>query len=288
MINAQFPRIDTVTSQMESVEECIGCGSTSLTTFDAEALLIECNECGLIFDSPRPTAAAIAQFYSHPAKYDNWLAATPERDTLWHRRLKKILPLAKPGNILDIGAGIGQFLAHAKPYFSSVAGTEVSRSAIEIARNRYGIELLYGDALELELQPGSFSNITLTHVLEHVPSPNALIARCATLLNEGGRLFIAVPNDIDCVAQKVPRIALDGSISEIHLSHFRGATLRKFVESHSFGVLQEGLDPYYVASGLKLLIHQVFYFGCSALYEAGGPNRYKTLWIVAEKKGLDT
>src|ERR1700747_2476492 len=95
---------------------CPLCEADSLGVLDSTADLCECKRCGYVFNNPRPTLAALIAFYSQPAKSHHWLAEEPARDALWMRRLKLFQPIAKPGSLLDVGAGIGQFLAIARTY----------------------------------------------------------------------------------------------------------------------------------------------------------------------------
>src|SRR5689334_3256711 len=102
----------------EIVSVCAVCRSNAIEQVDSECHLCRCCRCGYVFDSPRPREEDIVAFYSRAEKYDSWLDQAGGRDALWRRRLTLLLPYCAPGNLLDIGAGIGQFLHHARPYFT--------------------------------------------------------------------------------------------------------------------------------------------------------------------------
>src|SRR4249920_452047 len=112
-------------SGLEVVAACNVCGSDRILKVDPEFNFCRCDSCGYVFDSPRPSVAAVARFYSQAGKYDSWLLQERARDLLWKRRLRKLLPHRAPGSLLDIGAGIGQFLHHAQPLFAQMTGTEI-------------------------------------------------------------------------------------------------------------------------------------------------------------------
>jgi SAM-dependent methyltransferase len=214
-----------------------------------------------------------------------------------------MLRVRKPGSLLDVGAGIGQFLDVARPYFSSVSGTEVSESAIEIARKKYGLELMRGEIHTIDFGATQFDNITVFHVLEHVPNPRLVIERCARLLPADGVLVIAVPNDVQSLRARtkrflrtvgvskfrktgrlgLPRLVLDGSISEIHLSHFTPVALKRLVERFGFSVVWNTLDPYYAASGRGKWKKGGYYKCCRALKFLLRTNFYDTILLVARK-----
>ena len=288
--------------KMETLDACVLCGGSRIRLVDAATHFSACAECGAVFDSPRPVLEEIVAFYSKPGQYDEWVAAGPARDRLWRRRLAKMRRHAKAGSLLDIGAGIGQFLHHAARVFTKVDGTEVSASAIALAREKFGLSLREGSAEDIDFGGARFDNITLFHVLEHVPAPRDLIRLCHGLLNPGGMLFIAVPNDIASLGSwkrrlmrklgmgkrygsyGLPPISLEGGMDEIHLTHFTAPVLKRFLENSGFEVADLSLDPFYAVSGKALIHHTAVYAACNALNRLTGSNVYGTLWAVAGKK----
>lgn len=288
--------------KMETLPACILCGSPDIRASDPEARLADCQACGAVFDSPRPVPEAIVAFYSRPAQYDDWLASGPARDRLWRRRLAKMERRAKAGSLLDIGAGIGQFLFHARDRFSPVEGTEVSVSGIGMAAEKFGLVLRRGAVEAIDFGGRKFSNITLFHVLEHVPSPRETLLACHDLLESGGKIFIAVPNDIASLgavkrrlwrrlglsrtygAYGLPPITFEGGMDEIHLCHFTPSVLGRFLEGMGFEVEEMSLDPFYAASGFALAKYGFIYACCSALRALTGRNVYGTIWAAAKRK----
>ena len=289
---------------LETLQACPLCEGNNIRALDTSANICVCEPCGYVFDNPRPTLDELISFYSQPAKYDSWLAEEEARDRLWRRRLRLLLPSLKPGSLLDVGTGIGQFLNIAKPFFSSVGGTEVSESAIRIARGKYGLNLIRGEIQAIDFKGEQFDNVTVFHVLEHVPNPRLVIERCAQLLTPGGILVIAVPNDVLSLRTKknrllralgvkefrslgrlgLPRLALDGSMEEIHLSHFTPGSLHALTERLGFSVLWDTLDPYYVRNGWAERKHRMFYECSRAVNSLVGVNLYDAILIVAKKR----
>jgi 2-polyprenyl-3-methyl-5-hydroxy-6-metoxy-1,4-benzoquinol methylase len=286
---------------VEVVSCCNLCRSNRIEAIDSEFNLCRCDSCGYVFDSPRPTFAAVGAFYSQAGKYDTWLHEEESRDALWKRRLKKVLRHGAHGRLLDIGAGIGQFLHHAQPHFTELAGTEVSEVAIAIAKQKYGLELFPGQIQDINLSPGYFHTITLFHVLEHVPDPAMLIERCHTMLKPQGILIIAVPNDILAWSSKVKKlgkqlglrafqkfspqlgISRAGTSREIHLSHFTPSALRQLLISCGLRNVEESLDPYFVSRGVRLILDHAYYTLHRVLQAALSINSYNTIWMVARK-----
>jgi len=293
--------IATENLDTEVVLACNICRSDHIQTVDPEFNFCRCESCGYVFDSPRPSFSEISKFYSQAGKYDPWLREKRARDMLWKRRLKKLSRCNPKGRLLDIGAGYGHFLHHAQPFFSGVTGTEVSESAVALAKEKYGLPLLAGQIDDLNLPPQSFDVITLFHVVEHVPDPGILIDRCYALLRAHGILVIAVPNDVLAWTSKIKRIGKKlglrsfqkfspklgipraGASREIHLSHFTPPVLRQLLENSGLRITEESLDPYYVSSGLRLLLDSAYYAAHRVLHATVKINRYDTIWMVARK-----
>lgn len=294
--------------ECEVLDRCNLCDSLQIHSVDAENNICECLSCGYVFDSPRPTSNELDKFYSRATQYDPWLSEEAARDGLWERRLRKLRRTSREGTLLDVGAGIGQFLCHAKPFFTRVVGTEVSDSAIRIAKAKYGLELIKGDLANIEFADDvAFDNITAFHVLEHVPDPRKTVRACWRLLGSGGILLVAVPNDILSLNRRLKtgvkkvlrkmgvrkfrdpgksglrKITLDGSLDEIHLSHFTPSVLQRLLEGSGFRILEKSLDPYYVAHGIRLLCCHCCYAVSTCMEVVLRRNVYETIWMVGEK-----
>jgi len=291
---------------LDILRSCDLCGSDRIMVLDAGNNICKCGSCGYVFDNPRPTAEEVAIFYSKPGKYDPWVREEEARDSLWMRRLRKMEKTKKPGSLLDIGTGAGQFLHHARSHYSPVCGSEVSQSGAELAKKKYGLCVRQGDVATLDFPEAPFDNITLFHVLEHVPSPKVLIRRCAELLKPGGRLVVAVPNDLLYLRAKVKillkglgvrryrhlgelglaRITLDGSMQEIHVSHFTAGVLRRLLENSGFSILEDSIDPYYAATGIAKLMQDLEHAVYRVLLFAGQIRLYPAIWMVARKESV--
>lgn len=97
------------------------------------------------------------------------------------------------GRLLDVGCGNGAFLLRAQEMGWKVVGCEPDADAVSACR-RGGLGTIVRDVHDATLIPGSFDVITMSHVIEHVDDPKALLERCHRLLRAGGMLWIATPN----------------------------------------------------------------------------------------------
>ena len=219
---------------------------------------MECGGCGYRFVNPRPTQAEIAAAYSDPHAYDHWLREEEGRARMWRQRLDLVEREAGPGRgrLLDVGAGIGTFLALARERGWEVAGTEVSQSAIRLARERHSLELVAGQLETAQLPEGSFEVLTLWHVLEHLPSPSSALRTARRLLAAGGLVVVAVPNDARAMVlpRRAKRLLTRTAYEryepvvpgqEVHLSHFRPDVLRRLLRQTGFEPGPVGVDDQY-------------------------------------------
>lgn len=285
--------------ELEKIEHCLLCQSKSLKWLDKKNNICQCKNCGYIFDNPRPTRQTINNYYSSSDNFDCWLEEESARDVLWQRRLRLVKKYKPNGSLLDVGAGIGQFLHFAQNDFS-VTGTEVSSIAIKIALDKYKLKLIPGEIEKISLST-KFDLITLFHVLEHVSNPASQIDKCKELLNKKGILIIAVPNDLNvklplkrllCKLKighfkdygkfGIPRIKIDSSFGEIHLSHFTPKVLTTFLQKRGFEILHKGLDPYYGSNSMKQNIKFSLFSTINKVFKI---NLYDTILIVAQKDG---
>ncbi len=94
------------------------------------------------------------------------------------------------GQLLDIGAGTGDFLAAVKAKNWSVSGVEPNRNARNLASTK-SINLVDNISDVVQEQ---FNVITMWHVLEHIYDLDEMLAFLKSRLATDGVLFVAVPN----------------------------------------------------------------------------------------------
>jgi SAM-dependent methyltransferase len=178
-----------------------------------------CGGCGLIALDPLPATDEIAGFYP-PAYYAhlegpprnldkpiNRLAlryyygtgsAGRSRLLRWifaalsGRILAGVLPPWGDNRLLDVGCGTGALLDLYRRLGWEVAGIDRSPDAVAAARGR-GLPVHLGDVFDASFG-ARFDIVLLSHVIEHVRDPVAVLARAATFLAPGGRIVIRTPN----------------------------------------------------------------------------------------------
>jgi SAM-dependent methyltransferase len=113
-------------------------------------------------------------------------------DATLHRLADRLADRADR-SLFDVGAGDGAFCALAREHGFEASGNEVSREAVELAKERYGIELEYGTLDELAIE-SRYDALTMWCVLAHVEDVDGLLQDCFRMLKPGGILFLQTPH----------------------------------------------------------------------------------------------
>jgi SAM-dependent methyltransferase len=97
------------------------------------------------------------------------------------------------GRLLDVGCGDGHSLAELRALGWEAEGVDFDPLAAKAAEAR-GIRVRVG-SLEAQRYPdATFDAVTMSHLIEHVPDPVALLAECRRVLKPEGRLVAVTPN----------------------------------------------------------------------------------------------
>jgi len=136
--------------------------------------------------------------------YDEEFKDTTERkyaydfdfDVMHKYMLRAFSSFFSPGSCLELGSFKGDFTKRLITHFDDITCVEASAEAMSEARASLPDTIEFHQALfETATLPRRYDNIVLTHVLEHLDDPVAVLNRINTeWLAPGGRLFVACPN----------------------------------------------------------------------------------------------
>jgi SAM-dependent methyltransferase len=210
-------------------DPCVLCGGTArrfvVTGYDRMAPRAgsypywRCDACGLIARAPLPAPEQIPELY--PADYQRRIESwTPNLDKpvnrlavryfygvdsvdqpRWVRAAFRVLSgrilrgLYEPygrNRLLDVGCGAGAQLALYQRLGWKTAGIDVDDGALALGRQR-GLTLHHGSVFDAPYGP-EFDVVLLSHVIEHVRDPVAVLARAAEFLAPRGKMIVVTPN----------------------------------------------------------------------------------------------
>ncbi len=156
----------------------------------------------------------------------------------------------RPARTLEIGCGDGALLCelHARGFGGRLEGVEITRAAVEIARERVEIDAidLY-DGAHLPAGDGAYELGIVSHVLEHVPDPSALLAEAARAC---GVVVMEVPLEANLSARRTSKREHAEEVG--HLQRLDRADAREIVARAGLRVAGELEDP------LPLAVHLFF------------------------------
>jgi len=111
-------------------------------------------------------------------------------------------PFVENGSLLEIGCGSGMYLDLMRALgWRRVAGVDISARALAQAKELLGLEVYCGELKEVGFDDESFDAVSLSHTLEHIAEPAALLGELHRIMKPNGRIAIVVPN-IDSLAAR--------------------------------------------------------------------------------------
>ncbi len=237
---------------------CDLCGADHASTLlpQKPSNIVRCGVCGLIYFNPQPTTEALREFYSSESQEDY----TP-RLREWQGELssQKAQRLAEELNFLEqwlrlagghsrnhsnqtvrfleVGCAFGHQLYCAQKKGWEVAGVELSAPAAHWVQQELGLDVFNGTIEQAArvLPQESFDLLLMSHVLEHVLHPTAVIQAAASLVKPGGVIAIYVPNG-DGVQARHDFDHWEWKSFPEHLYYFSPSTLTRLLTKCGFAV----------------------------------------------------
>lgn len=158
-----------------------------------EVQICQCVETGYRFYYPHSIAGSPAYYDALYSQKENegWSYKTDK----WEFRRALELIRDPNADILDVGAGAGDFLAIAKEHAAFRTGLETNPFGVAEAE-RKNLTVLSRTIEDYSTENAERHDVvTAFQVLEHVPDVRSFITSCIRVLKPTGQLIIAVPNN---------------------------------------------------------------------------------------------
>jgi ubiquinone/menaquinone biosynthesis C-methylase UbiE len=200
--------------------------------------VVVCDACGLRYTRPLPTPGELATLYGEEYYVNNkprlasadFVRVLFERSVQWQHR--RALLKRRPGRVLDVGCGNGEFLATLGARGWEVYGTEFSEAGCALARSKR-ITVHQGTLPSARFPDRFFDVVTLWHVLEHLPEPPVELAEIGRVLRDDGLLVVEVPNSDSLTFRLCGRRWYHLDLPR-HLQHFTPTTLQRLLGQAGF------------------------------------------------------
>jgi len=188
-----------------TVSKCICCGtdaSESKFLFKkGNASYFKCNKCNFVYQNPQPVFEFTEEIYDGEHYHERYIKSEyiylpASRIYLEHIRkdLPQVCAVKSDTLILDVGCGIGYFLHLAHEDGFNVLGADISKWAGVYAKQKFGLDVITGNFLEMQLGENKFDIVTLWQTIEHLPDPNLFLDKIFHILKPGGYVCIATPD----------------------------------------------------------------------------------------------
>lgn len=198
----------------------------------------QCRACSHTFVSRAPTREeidAIYERYSYEAQHLHALPAFLQ--PVVAEKVRGFAPFRRTGRLLDVGFGAGAFLLAAKEQSWRTYGIEVSRLAIEQARNNGLGEVVHADFLEAPFERAYFDVIVMSELIEHVPDPHAYVRQAQRLLAPGGLLYLTTPHGRG-ISGRLLKETWSVCCPPEHLHLFSKRSMRRCLTENGFGAIR--------------------------------------------------
>ena len=219
--------------------------------------VVECEDCGYRFTSPRPKEKFIGKYY----KSKNYISHNSTKKGLinkiyhivrkyqFYKKNQLIEKHSKTDGkkILDIGCGTGDFLNYMQFKKWEIDGIEKDEGARKIASGKNNISINC-DIADLK-EKNKYDVITMWHVLEHIYDTQTYIEKICEIVKKEGIIVIAVPNSnsYDATKYKENWVAYD---LPIHVSHFRKNDIQNIANKNNLKLKHIEpmfFDAYYIS-----------------------------------------
>jgi 2-polyprenyl-3-methyl-5-hydroxy-6-metoxy-1,4-benzoquinol methylase len=175
--------------------------------------------------------------------------------------LKSFMPFFKEENILELGSFKGEFTQRLLPFFDDITCVEASDEAINIAKENLPKNVnFYNSLFENTVLPKKYNNIILTHVLEHINDPVAVLKKINDeWLSDNGRFFLVCPNANAPSRQIAVKMGL--------ITHNSAVTPAEKEHGHNITYTLDTLERDAKAAGLKVVHRSGIFFKALANFQ---------------------
>lgn len=213
---------------------------------------VACNACGTWLLAERPAPQALGKWYGgyySDDELDRWTRAIAKRGpravlkTRMHAgEVQECaesagVAIAPGARVLDVGAGLGHFLAAARDLWGAadVRGVDSSERCRAFAATTWNVNIDVGELRAQAYATGSFDVVAIRHCLEHVYDPAQELTEIARVLKDGGLLEVEVPTP--GLIARVFRGRWVFLQPPTHFFHFKAPTLHALLDRAGFDVV---------------------------------------------------
>lgn len=210
-----------------------------------------CSSCWVVYVAPTPSPEVLLRFYDA-----SYFADISEAEAVQSHRLASLEDLeafCPRGRLLDIGCGVGSYLAAARARGWDIAGIEVSEIAVRIAGERTGAPVWLADEFKDASSHVRFDALHFGDVLEHLPNPRGALRYYLNYLCPGGVIAVDGPLEAN------PHLALWALQAHLWLKRaLRMATTANGPPYHMWLATGKAQLAFFESAGLRTLRFEIY------------------------------
>lgn len=236
----QGPDSKPVTDASHGRSGCLVCGGTLKESRLPE--LLQCRDCGFITAdvdiSPEEFKAIYGPDYFHGEEYADYVQEETSLKENFRERLATLLRFTDAPSekfLFEIGCAFGFFLDVARERFARVSGIDISEEGVAHARETLGLDATACDVLDHEF-PSDPDIVCMWDVIEHLKSPDDVLARISDVIAPGGLVAITT-GDIGSLNARMRGHRWRMIHPPSHLHYFSKATLTRLLDRMGFDVV---------------------------------------------------
>lgn len=229
---------------------CPACGADEAQKrFEKYGLdYVDCQSCGTMYVTPRPTPEILAWYYATSENYQYWskhifpASEDSRRAKIFRPRAERLADICRrhavpTGTLMEVGAGFGTFGEEIKALglFGAYVAVEPTPDLAEICR-RKGLDVIELPIEQVDVRAMPVDVVASFEVIEHLFAPSAFIERCTQALSPGGLLVLSCPNgkgfEVQVLQQESDTVDVE------HLNYFNPRSLTELVRSHGLEVIE--------------------------------------------------
>lgn len=196
--------------------------------------VVSCRACGFAFASDIPDQSVLNSFYqeSEHHLHQEVPAGLSRIHDDFFAFVQRHVPLSESVRVLDIGSGMGHFLSRFKAAgLVDLLGIEPSPTAARLGMEVHGLEIRT-ETMDTLSATHPFDLVSLCGVLEHIADLKRSAGQLSELVEEGGHLFIAVPDGVSFGAVPPAEAFLEFALE--HINFFSETSLDNLLRGAGF------------------------------------------------------
>lgn len=182
-------------------------------------------------------------------------------DVMHYYFIRAMQPFFRGDDVLELGCFMGKFTQRLQEYFSNITCIEASDEVIIEAKKilRSDIKIINSTFEDVQLTK-KYTNIIMTHVLEHIDDPIRVLKRIKNeWLSDEGKFFLVCPNANAPSRQIAVKMGL--------ISHNAAVTPAEEKHGHKITYTFDTLEREVKSAGLNVVYRSGIFFKALANFQ---------------------